>query len=116
VDKRAAIKLVVANPATAESQLVAMGVCLANFPHPHLIQLLDAGSCDVADADDDLRGDGICTGRTYRRFSPNARLPRKKPSDMLESGARCSRLSSQQGVLSLGHLKAIEHSRDRRLA
>jgi serine/threonine protein kinase len=48
--QRAAIKLVVAHPATAEIQLARWELA-SEYPHPHLIQLFDAGRCDVADTD-----------------------------------------------------------------
>jgi serine/threonine protein kinase len=48
--QRAAIKLVVAHPATAEMQLARWELA-SEYPHPHLIQLFDAGRCEVADTD-----------------------------------------------------------------
>lgn len=44
--QKAAIKLVVAHPETAEIQLLRWEHA-SQFPHPHLIQLLDAGHCEI---------------------------------------------------------------------
>jgi eukaryotic-like serine/threonine-protein kinase len=44
--QKAAIKLVVAHPEIAEIQLLRWEHA-SQFPHPHLIQLLDAGHCEI---------------------------------------------------------------------
>ncbi|MGA8102906.1 MAG: TonB family protein [Candidatus Acidiferrales bacterium] len=47
--QKAAIKLVVAHPEIAEIQLLRWEHA-SQFPHPHLIQLLDAGHCEIEGA------------------------------------------------------------------